>query len=156
MNAEEIVRKYSDMIYGVAMRYVRNRADADDVYSDVFYRYFMRERVFESEEHRKYWLLRVSVNCSKKYVSRRRNDEELNDDMFGNVPLSGTDTPLEDLMDLRAALAELSEEAREVIELYYLNGLNSREISLMLQCSENTIRARLRRGKEKLRQFLTE
>ena len=53
MNDEEIVRKYSDMIFGVAMRYVRNRTDADDVYSDVFYRYFRRKRTFDSEEHRK-------------------------------------------------------------------------------------------------------
>lgn len=37
----------------VAMRYVRNRTDADDVYSDVFYRYFRRKRTFDSEEHRK-------------------------------------------------------------------------------------------------------
>ena len=68
MNAEQIVRKYSDMVYGIAIRYVRNRIDADDVYNDVFYRYFRRERTFASEEHRKNWLIRVSVNAAKDFL----------------------------------------------------------------------------------------
>ena len=46
MSDEEIVRFYSDMIFGVAMRYVRNTTDAEDVYSEVFLRYFKRVRTF--------------------------------------------------------------------------------------------------------------
>ena len=80
MNGTEVVRAYSDMVYGVAMRYVRNRTDADDVYSEVFYRYFRRERTFESEDHRKNWLLRVTVNCSKDLLTGRRYDDEIDVD----------------------------------------------------------------------------
>ena len=156
MNAEEMVRTYSDMVYGVAMRYVRNKADADDVYSDVFYRYFNKERTFESEEHRKYWLLRVTVNCSKNVLAGRRYDEELSDDMFGDVSLSGTEAAQEELMDLRKALKNLREDYREVIELYYLNGFNTREIAGMLQRSENTVKSHLLRGRQKLKELLIE
>ena len=74
MNAEQIVATYSDMVYGVAMRYVRNRVDADDVYNDVFYRYFRRERSFDSEEHRKFWLLRVTVNAAKDFLKNKNSD----------------------------------------------------------------------------------
>ena len=90
MSDEEVVRTYSDMIYGVAMRYVRDRNAAEEVYSDVFYRYFRRVRTFDSEEHRKAWFLRVTINCSKDHLMGRRYDEEIQDDMFASVSISGT------------------------------------------------------------------
>ncbi len=156
MNDEEMVKTYSDMIYGVAMRYVRNRADADDVYSDVFYRYFRRERKFDSEEHRKAWLLRVTVNAAKEFLMNRGYSEELNDDMFGDEPVSASwDTSIEDILAVREALKQLDGDYREVIELYYFNGLSTAEISQTLQRSVNTVKSQLLRGRERLKVLLS-
>ena len=155
MNDEEIVRKYSDMIYGVAMRYVRNRTDADDVYSDVFYRYFRRVREFDSEEHRKAWLLRVTVNSSKEFLIKRKYGEDLNDDMFGSETLYGTtEASAEDIIAVRDALKKLDENHREVIELYYFSGLSVSEIGQMLQRSVNTVKSQLLRGRNRLKEIL--
>lgn len=155
MSDEEVVRTYSDMIYGVAMRYVRDRNAAEDVYSNVFYRYFRRVRTFDSEEHRKAWFLRVTINCSKDYLMGRRYDEEIQDDMFASVSISGTkEASLEEIMDVRDALKRLDDEHREVIELYYFNQLSVSEIAFMLQKSVNTVKSQLRRGREKLRTML--
>ncbi|MBP3792825.1 MAG: sigma-70 family RNA polymerase sigma factor [Ruminococcus sp.] len=155
MNDEEMVKTYSDMIYGVAMRYVRNRTDADDVYSDVFYRYFRRQRSFDSEEHRKAWLLRVTVNSSKEFLMKRKYTEEINDDMFGDEPLSAAwDTSVEDMLSVREALGKLDDEHREIIELYYFNELSTAEISRMLQKPVNTVKSQLLRGREKLKVLL--
>ena len=154
MNAEQIVRKYSDMVYGIAIRYVRNRIDADDVYNDVFYRYFRRERTFASEEHRKNWLIRVSVNAAKDFLIKKRSDVELRDDMFEDVRTDSSNVSREELMDLRDGLKKLKEEYREIIELYYINGFNTKEISVMLQKSENTVKSQLLRGRQKLRELI--
>ncbi len=154
MNAEQIVRKYSDMVYGIAIRYVRNRIDADDVYNDVFYRYFRRERTFASEEHRKNWLIRVSVNAAKDFLIKKRSDVELRDDMFEDVRYDSSNVSREELMDLRDGLKKLKEEYREIIELYYINGFNTKEISVMLQKSENTVKSQLLRGRQKLRELI--
>jgi RNA polymerase sigma-70 factor (ECF subfamily) len=154
MNAEQIVRKYSDMVYGIAIRYVRNRIDADDVYNDVFYRYFRRERTFASEEHRKNWLIRVSVNAAKDFLIKKRSDVELRDDMFEDVRSDSSNVSREELMDLRDGLKKLKEEYREIIELYYINGFNTKEISIMLQKSENTVKSQLLRGRQKLRELI--
>ncbi len=155
MNDEEIVRKYSDMIYGVAMRYVRNRTDADDVYSDVFYRYFRRQRTFDSEEHRKAWLLRVTVNCSKDFVMNRGYSEEIQEDMFGSETLYGTtEASAEDILAVREAIKKLDDEHREIIELYYFSGLSVGEIGQMLQKSVNTVKSQLLRGRNKLKELL--
>lgn len=150
-----MVKAYSDMIFGVAMRYVRNRTDADDVYSDVFYRYFRRERSFDSEEHRKAWLLRVTINASKEFLMKRQYHEELNDDMFSDEDIfAPASTSMDDIIAVRAALRELDETHREIIELYYLNGLSVPEIAQMLQKSVNTVKSQLMRGRKKLKAIL--
>ena len=151
-----MVRAYSDMIYGVAMRYVRNPSDAEEVYSDVFYRYFRRQRTFDSEEHRKAWLLRVTVNASKEYLSNRRYNADLSDDMFGDAVISGSwDTSAEDCIAVRDALKRLDEKYREVIDLYYFSGLKVGEIARMLQKPENTVKSLLSRGREQLKEMLS-
>lgn len=112
----------------VAMRYVRNRTDADDVYSDVFCRYFRRKRTFDSEEHRKAWLLRVTGNCSKEFLINRKYGDELNEDMFGSETLYGTsEASAEDIMAVREALKNLDDDYREIIELVVIMKVNKNE-----------------------------
>lgn len=159
MNGEAIVRTYSDMVYSVAMRYMKNPTDADDVYSDVFYRYFRRERCFENEEHRKAWLLRVTINAAKDFLIKRKFETSTDDDLFDEsliaVSFSGTDISQEEIMDVRNALKQLKEERREVVELYYFNGLNTKEIAGMLGRPENTIKSELLRGRKEIKEYLS-
>ena len=156
MNGEQIVRTYSDLVYGIAMRYARDPTDADDIYNETFYRYFRRERTFSEEEHRKSWLIRVAVNCAKDFLMKKNHDAELSEDMFGEVTITGSDVSQEELTDLRNALKRLPEEYREVIELYYLNGINTREIAMMLQRPQRQIIYQMDKGKEKLKEMLTQ
>ena len=64
----EVIEKYKDMVYRIAFSYCRNRSDADDVFQEVFLRYFRKSPVFENAEHEKAWLIRVTVNCSKSVL----------------------------------------------------------------------------------------
>lgn len=159
MNDEEIVRHYSDMIFGVAMRYVRNTTDADDVYSEVFLRYFKKKRTFESEEHRKSWLLRVTVNCAKDFLKKRTYHEDIDsvgEDMFESSTLTGTkEASIEDILAVREAIKQLSEDYREVIELYYFSGLSVTEIAQMLQKPAGTVKSLLSRARDRLRILLS-
>ena len=155
MSDDEVVKTYSSMIFNVAMRYTRNKADADDIYSDVFYRYFKRKRTFDSEEHRKAWLLRVTVNCAKEFLTERKYGEEINDDMFGSETLTGTqEASIEDIMAVREAIKLLDDDMREIIELYYFSGLTVTEIGQMLQRSVNTVKSQLFRGRGRLKELL--
>lgn len=159
MTDEEIVRFYSDMIFGVAMRYVRNNTDADDVYSEVFYRYFKRVRRFDSEEHRRAWLLRVTVNCAKDFLKNRtfhQDFDTVSEDMFESVTITGTsEASIEDILAVREAVKRLNEEYREVIELFYFNRLTVNEIAQMLQKPVGTVKSLLSRAREKLKAMLS-
>jgi RNA polymerase sigma-70 factor (ECF subfamily) len=71
------------------------------------------------------------------------------------VSFSGKGITQEEVMDVRNALKLLKEERREIIELYYFNGFTTRELSDMLQRSENTIKSELLRGRQDLKKILS-
>ena len=62
---EEAIDRYADTVYRLAYAQTISRADADDVFQEVFLRYVKSRPQFNDEEHRKAWLLRVTVNCAK-------------------------------------------------------------------------------------------
>ena len=151
MNEEAIVRTYADMVYKIAYRYVANPTDADDVFSETFLAYFKKERTFEEEEHRKAWLIRVTINCAKDLLRSKAPWEELNEELAEDNTFS---LDSEEQLDLRAAIQQLRLEYREVICLHYLEGLSIQDISAILGRNENTVKTHLARGREKLRKFL--
>ena len=63
---DEVVERYADMVYRLACAQTGRRDSADDVFQEVFLRLVRRNPTFASEEHRKAWLLRVTLNCCKK------------------------------------------------------------------------------------------
>ena len=151
MDEETIVRTYADMVYKIAYRYVANPMDADDVFSETFLTYFKKERIFHEEEHRKAWLIRVTINCAKDLLKSKSSWAELNEAIAGDeIPKVNS----EEQLDLHKAIQELRLEYREAICLYYLEGLSIKEIAVVLDRNENTIKTHLVRGREKLKEFL--
>lgn len=153
MSGEEIVRTYSDMVYRIAYRYMSDPTDAEDVYSETFLTYFKKERTFESEEHRKAWLIKVTINCAKTMLSSRSYNDELDDRM---LDASTEDTPRDEILDLRNAIEKLPPAQKEVITLFYLQDLPIRTIAQILDKSESSIKVTLFRAREKLHQYLEE
>lgn len=147
---EQIVRTYADMVYRIAYRYVKNSIDTDDVFSEVFLAYFKKERTFESEEHRKAWLIRVTINCAKDLLQQRTQLRQLNEEI---LPIRTPPNP-DTYLDVRAAIEQLRLEYREVIKLYYLDDLSVKEIAQVLCKNENTVKTQLYRARDTLRGVL--
>lgn len=150
MMEEQIVRTYADMVYRIAYRYVKNAIDADDVFSEVFLAYFRKERTFESEEHRKAWLIRVTINCAKDFLMQQSRLQQINEEIISDQAEQDTDV----YMDLHEAIERLRPDYREVIKLYYLNDLTVKQIAQILDKNENTVKTQLFRAREMLRDFL--
>lgn len=148
-----VVRTYADMVYKIAVRYTANLTDADDVFSETFLAYFRKERQFNSEEHRKAWLIRVAINCAKDQLRRRQQSCELEADP-GSVEQGFTKA--EESADLRFALERLRPEYREVICLFYLQDLSVKMIAEVLGRNESTVKTQLSRAREQLKVFLEE
>lgn len=152
MDEETVVKTYADMVYKIAFRYAANPTDADDIFSETFLKYFKKERTFESEEHRKAWLIRVTVNCAKDFLGSRTPWAELNEAITANPAEDRRDLH----MDLRMAIDSLRPEYREVILLHYMEDLSVRQIAQILDRNENTVKIHLSRARQKLKAFLEE
>ncbi len=142
---DRIYAEYSDMVYRLALVRCGSRADADDVFQEVFLRLVRKSPSFESEEHLKAWLIRVTLNCSYKLLGSawsRRTE-----------PLSET-LEIQDEYDGEVfdAVQSLPEKYRTVIHLFYYEGYSGAEIAKLLGLSESAVRTRVQRAKEKLRE----
>lgn len=149
-SAEEIIDRYSDLIYRIAYMNVRIKADADDVFQQVWYIYFQKDRVFDSEEYRRNWLINVTLKCCKKIYSSYRYKNTV---LLEDFPLLKEEMPEKDY-GVYSAVMSLPEKYRSVIYLYYYENFTAEEIGEMFKTNSSTIRSRLKRGREKLRQQL--
>lgn len=138
------------MVYRIAYRYVKNPIDTDDVFSEVFLSYFKKPRTFESEEHRKAWLIRVTINCAKDFLEKRSQWQQIHEETVADRSVSNADT----YMDLHAAIEKLRPEYREIIKLYYLDDLSVKQIAQVLNKNENTVKTHLSRARELLKAYL--
>ena len=64
-----LIDRYQNMVYGLALAHTGSREDADDVFQEVFLALFRSGKTFREEEHRKAWLLRTTLNQSRRVTS---------------------------------------------------------------------------------------
>ena len=144
------IESYSDMVLRLCGVYLKNDADAEDIFQNVFLKYALRDRPFENAEHEKAWFIRVTVNACKdllKSFFRTRTVPltELPDYLSGLAP--------ERLTVLEAVWA-LPGAYRDVIYLHYYEGYTAPEIAGILHRNPNTVYTHLARGKAMLRESL--
>lgn len=145
------ISTYGDTVYKIAFAYCKSHADAEDVYQDVFTKYFQHSELFESNTHEKAWLIRVTINCSKSFLRSSWHKRII---LLADYQEEAVLT--EDSNDLLEAVLKLPVKYREVIHLYYYEGYSTKEIALLLNRKETTIRTQLQRGRDILRLHLKE
>ena len=144
------VDRWGDMVYRLALARTASVPDAEDVFQEVFLRYFRHEEKFQSDEHRKAWLIRCTVNRAKSLTAspwRKRT-----------VPLETAEEVgvEDDYREVYSAVLSLPGKYRTVIHLHYFEGLSVAEIARMLQVAEGTVKSQLSRGRALLRDMLEE
>ena len=148
---EDAIRRHGTAVYRLAYAYMRSPHDADDVFQDVFLRYAEKAPAFRDDEHRRAWLLRVTINrCRSLY--RTAWWKRI-------VPLehaSGLSTlPPEDPV-LTEALDRLPAKYRTVIHLSCHEGLDTQEIETLLGVKPVSVRSQLSRARTMLDELLKE
>ena len=144
---EDALERYGDRVYRLALTRTGHVQDAEDVTQTVFMQYakaLEKGQAFESEEHRKAWLLRVTINLSKNLFASAwfRHRAPLTEEISFST---------EEYSEIYFAVQSLPESYRTVIHLYYYEGYSVREIGDLLKKKENTVKSLLKRGREQLR-----
>ncbi len=151
---EEVVRHYSDMVMRLALAKTQSSHDADDIFQTVFLKLFTSEKNFESEEHRKAWIIRVTLNaCNSHFTAPWKKNISSFDDLLENSLADGSDEGLsaEEKNEIYSSILRLPQNMKEVVLLYYYEEMSVREIAELLGTSEVNIKKRLSRARQKLK-----
>jgi RNA polymerase sigma-70 factor (ECF subfamily) len=148
-------------VYGIALRVLRNEADAEEVTSDVYLQVWRNAATFDSTRGSvNAWLTMLARSRSiDRLRARNRGQREETLDTIANFPAAGGTPEAASWLGqqrarVRAAMQFLSPEQREVIELAYFSGLTQSELAERLQQPLGTVKTRIRLGMIKLRERL--
>lgn len=152
-SVEEIFQKYGEMLYKICIVMLKKTFDAEDTVQDVLIKYMTKRPLFETCEHEKAWLIRVTINLCKDKLRFYKHFYKQHP--YINVETIKTTYP-EDSIDnqIFAILLELPSKYKEVLLLYYVEGYKCLEISKILKITESTVKKRLERGRNLLKNKL--
>lgn len=154
MRSEEEVRqaidRYADTVRRICGVHLKNREDTEDIFQTVFLKYAMSAPDFQSPEHEKAWMIRVTINACKDLLrSFFRSRTVSLDDL-----LEQPDQVLEDHREVLEAVLALPDKYRDVVYLHYYEGYTAPEIGTILHKNPNTVYTLLTRARDELRKML--
>ena len=152
---EEAVRLFADDITRLCRVWTQDEEAAKDCFQNTFLKLYQTKKIFYEAEHMKAWLIRVAKNeCNDYHRNFWHRNVELGLPLETKEKFYMDGESSEEAERLVAAIRTLSVKYREVLVLYYYQEYDTKEISEILHISVNTVKSRLRRGRNKLGEIL--
>jgi len=151
-----VMDEHGEYLIRLAYLYVKDWAAAEDIVQEVFITYYQKAAQFQQRASLKTYLSKITINKCHDHLRSWKNRRSIFTESLGQL-ISRNQTPEEAVEQLsgQAALMKtvlsLPIHYREAILLYYYQEFTTKEISQLLGCSENTVKTRLRRAKNLLK-----
>lgn len=148
--ADRAIELYSDTVRKICMLHLKNSADTEDIFQTVFLKYVLYSGTFESGEHEKAWMIRVTINTCKDYLKSFFRSR--------TVPLDEVRELAEDMPEghgeVLEAVLSLPPKYKDVVYLFFYEQYTAVEISKILGKNVNTVYTLLARAKAMLKERL--
>ncbi len=151
-----LYKKYCDGMFCVAMRFLKNEDDAEDVLQESFIKAFEKIHQFKGEVTFGAWLKKIVVNRSIDFLKVQKEKLIALDETYMQIA-EDDDWSVDEkrtIDQVSTAIESLPDKYRYVIQLYLVEGYDHAEISEILGITGSNCRTRLLRGKGYLRQLL--
>jgi RNA polymerase sigma-70 factor, ECF subfamily len=157
---DHLFRRYGRLVMGIAFRTLRDHGEAEDTVQDTFLYIYRRAVLFDAQKgSAKAWIVQVAFHRSldkKSYLARRgfylgTEIDSTDDTLSGNTDLDREVGGRLNRAKLEEAFAELPQEQRRTLELFFFEGMDMREIAGKLSESVGNVRHYYYRGLERLR-----
>ncbi len=146
---KEVYERYVDMVYRICFAYLKNIYDTQDAVQDTFVKLMKYKKEFQSEEHRKAWLIVTSSNLCKDRLKHWWNRRE---NIAAYESIEGT--PGLEVDETLQAVLSLPALYKITVYLYYYEGYTTDEIAKILRKPGSTVRNRLSQARKMLRKKL--
>jgi RNA polymerase sigma factor (sigma-70 family) len=144
----DLIEHCKQALYKTAIAMLKNDADAADAIQDTVLKCYENLRGLREPRFFKTWLTRILINQCKKIMKQRRNVVSLYE--HPELECEGADTSQGEFLEL---LNQLEEQYRIVLYLHYVEEFSVKEIGVILELNENTVKTRLSRGRTKLKKI---
>lgn len=152
----KLYKQYCEGMFCVAMRFLKNEDDAEDVLQEAFIKAFQKLDQYRGEVTFGAWLKRIVINkCLDHIKSNKIRYDELKENNMHIV--EDGDWSVEEhisIEEVKIAIEKLPDKYRYVVQLYLVEGYDHQEIAQILKLKEATCRTRLLRGKGYLKELL--
>lgn len=156
MTVEEVLARYSGMVYRLAYARTMNKCDAEDVTQEVFMKYIKHQHELTEEEYCKAWLIRVTINAAKSLLASAWNRKRVSMEEVEGVLEGSPGIDMDFDNSLLVEIKRLPEKYRIMVHLFYFEDLSVKEISSLLGMKESTVKSHLFRARERLKKNLKE
>ena len=164
LSFDNLYARYGDKLFHFIFGFFYDVNIAEDIASDFWTTVWTRAHTFRGEASVKNWLYRIARNKALDELRRSKNknrhaEDENQEDILSAIPddRSKPDDELGQKQEselMRVAIRQLSKEHREVVELFYYQGMKYQEIEAVLEIPLGTVKTRLLFAKEQLKRTL--
>jgi len=165
---EQLIFDYQKKAYNIALRVMGNQEDAKDMCQEAFIRIFKSIEGFKEQSSFSTWMYRIVTNVCLDEIRKKKKSEtvsldgtyETENGQIHFETVSDDDTPEEAYIRIEKkrivlkSINELSEEYKTVIVLRDIQGFSYEEIANILCCSIGTVKSRINRGRNTLKDKL--
>jgi len=156
---EKLLKRYERYVFNTALGFFKNAYDASDAAQEAMIKIYQKIGSFREEASFRSWIFRITVNVCKDMVRKTKDVLPMDDTGFlsGQIDEMTPEKALDDKLERErviAAISQLDEDHRHVIILRELNDQSYEEIARQLDISEGTVKSRLFRARNKLKELL--
>lgn len=144
------IEQYADTVFRLCMVHLNNYADAEDVFQNIFLKYTLNNKPFESASHEKAWIIRVTLNACRDHLKSLFRRHTVSLDEIADFTSSATD----EQRIVLEAVRSLPRDYRNAVYLHYYEGYSAPEIAGILHKNPNTIYTHLSRARQILKELL--
>ena len=151
----QILQDVYPALYKTAFLYVKNEADALDIVQDVVIKVMTKLPQLKEEAYFETWAIRITIFTSLDFLKKaQRQEQELRTEEVAQLIASGQG--LADNLDIYEAIKRLPTDLQELTILHYFHGKKISEISTLQNVPVGTVKSRLHRLRQLLKNYLTE
>lgn len=147
-----VYKEYAKELLQIAFGYTKNKEDSIDIMQNAYIAVLESNKRFESNEHIKYFLIRVTINESINFVKSYSKKKVLcNNDIIMNIPETKKDELPYDISEI---VNTLPQKYKTIIVLYYYDGMKIKDISKVLKMKESAVKKRLERARNLVKEII--
>ena len=160
MPAEELERlmnDYGDAVFRMCYLYLKDYQLAQDAVQETFIKAMKAYDSFEHRSSEKTWLIRIAINCCKNVMRSRWF--QIRENNPGDHSERADVDPIDRFLEkdsISSAVMKLNANDRQMIVLYYYQGMSAKEIAAVIGRTENAVAQRLNRARDRMKKILTE